>query len=115
MDTNLENLSALVAEHRRDKKRGKFPPAVWESVIALRKSHTVGEIARTSGLDATQIYRCTGERRRSFFREVKVIAPPSTVKPVVMELRRSDGAELRLRLEANREELSAIFVSFLQP
>lgn len=115
METDLENLSVLVAEHRRNKKRGKFPIAIWESVIAVRKSHTVGEIARTSGLDATQIYRCTGESRRSLFREVKVIPPTLTVKPVVMELRRSDGAELRLRCDANREELSAIFVSFLQP
>ena len=116
METNLENLSSLVAAHRQGKKRGQYPTAVWESVSALRKTHTVEEIARASGIHVTQIYKKTSGKsgkRRPLFREVRLAAPTVTAKPVVVELRRSDGAELRLRCDANREELSGLFSSFL--
>jgi len=114
METDLENLSALVAEHRQSKKRGRYPATVWESIARLRKDHAVPEIARTSGINATEIYRRTSTRRHSLFREVKITPQPATSKPVVMELRRADGAELRFRCDASREELSEIFASFLR-
>ena len=114
METNLENLSALVAEHRQSKKRGRYPTTVWESIARLRKDHAVPEIARTSGINASEIYRRTSAKRGSLFREVRITPPLSASKPVVMELRRADGAELRFRCDASREELSEIFTSFLR-
>ena len=76
METNLENLSALGTEHRLGKKRGRYPEAVWTAISSLRKTHTVEEISRTSGIDQTQIYRQSSGKRRSLFREVKISPPP---------------------------------------
>jgi hypothetical protein len=114
MQTNLQNLTALVAEHRREKKRGQYPTVVWDSVSALRKEHTVDEIARATGIAITQIYRKTGRKRRAIFQEVKLVAPRAATKSVVVEVRRVDGVEVRFRIEATAQELSGIFTEFLR-
>jgi len=114
METNLENLKALVAEHRRGKKRGQYPAVVWASIAELRKRHTAEEISQATGIHQTHIYRKMSRGRRPMFREVTISAPPPVTKSVALELRRGDGAELRLRIEVNREELSALFSEFLR-
>lgn len=114
METNLENLTALVAEHRQGKKRGRYPEVVWTAISSLRKTHTVEEISKSSGIAETQIYRRISGRRRSLFREVKLSPPTPATKPIIIELRRSDGAELKLRIEAGRDELSGLVTSFLR-
>lgn len=117
MENNLENLSAVVSEHRQGKKRGQYPSLIWASITELRKQHTVEEISKATGINAIHIYRKTSRRRRVQFREVKLVPPPSTQpvsRPVVIELRREDGAELRLRTEVRRDELSTIFAEFLR-
>lgn len=118
METNLENLIALVSDHRREKRRGQYPTTVWESVSALRKQHTVGEISRATGIHTTLIYRRTSTRLpkkdKALFREVKLVPPPTLSKSVAVELRRADGAELRFRIEATRQELSGLFAEFLR-
>ena len=115
MGTSLENLANLVADHRRVKKRGKYPSSVWDSVSALRARHSVEEIAKATGITRAQIYRQI-KSKRARFQEVKLIAPPAPIsaKAVGVELRRSDGAELRFRVEASAQELSTLLVEFLR-
>jgi hypothetical protein len=48
------------------------------------------------------------------FREIKLVPPAATIKPVVVEVRRCDGAELRFKIEANTGELSGLFLEFLR-
>jgi hypothetical protein len=116
MEQNLENLTELLTEHRRGGKRGPYPSVVWPAIAGLRKEHTVEEISRATGINSIHIYRKTGRRRRAQFREIKIAPPPTSValKSVAIELRRGDGAEMRLRLEAKREELSTIVSEFLR-
>jgi hypothetical protein len=115
MATNLENLTALVSEHRRENGRGQYPVTVWESVSALRKQHTVEEISLATGIHATLIYKQTSTKRpKAMFREVKLVPPATVLKPVVVELRRGDGAELRFKIEASTQELSGFFLEFLR-
>ena len=114
MQTNLENLTALVAEHRREKKRGPYSNVVWDSVGALRKQHTVDEIAKATGITTAQIYRKTSQKRRAIFQEVKLVAPRAATKSVAVEVRRADGVELRFRIEATAQELSGLFTEFLR-
>jgi hypothetical protein len=114
METNLQNLTALVADHRREKKRGQYPTAVWHSVSVLRKQHTVDEIAKATGITPTQIYRRTSPKRGTRFQEITLVSPPALAKSVAVELRRADGAELRLRIEATSQELSGLFLEFLR-
>lgn len=115
MEANLENLATVVTEYRRGRSRGPYPETVWAMVSKLREKHTVEEIAEASGINATHVSRRTSRRRRGVFREVKVVSPqPVAVKTVAVEVRRVDGAELRLRLEVNREELSHLFSEFLR-
>lgn len=119
METNLENLKTLVTEHRSGAKVSKkYPEKVWALVAELRKRHTIDEISRATGIGATHICHMTGpkKKRKPVFREVKLVAspPPAITKLLALELRRGDGAELRLRLEASREELSNLFSEFLR-
>ena len=114
METNLENLSALVTGHRQTKRRGRYPAAVWGAIAALRKDHTVEEISQATGIHQTHIYRKMSGVRRPVFREVTLCPPPPVTKSVALEFRRGDGAELRLRIEVNREELSTLFSEFLR-
>lgn len=114
METNLENLAALVTEHRRGKKRGQYPAVVWSAIGELRKQHTAEEISRVTGIHQTHIYRKMRQKRRAVFREVKFSAPAIATKSIALELRRGDGAELRLRIDVNREELSTLFSEFLR-
>lgn len=114
METNLENLTALVTEHRGGKKRGRYPAVVWASIAELKKRHTPEEISQATGIHQTHIYRKMSRGRRPVFREVKLSPPPMTTKSIALELRRGDGAELRLRIDVNREELSTLFSEFLR-
>lgn len=114
MESNLENLKALVVAHRREKKRGQYPTAVWASVAELRREHSVEEISRATGISSTHIYRKLSRKVRGVFREVALSAPVAVAKMISVDLRRSDGAELRLRIEATREELSSLFAEFLR-
>ena len=114
METNLENLKALVVAHRGERKRGRYPASVWASVAELRKQHTAEEISRATGIHSTHIYRKLSRRGREVFHEIKLSPPPATLKTVSVDLRRRDGAELRVQIEATREELSAIFAEFLR-
>jgi hypothetical protein len=119
METNLENLAALVSTHRRENKRRQYPATVWEAISVLRKDHTVNEISVATGINVTQIYKQTGKcRAKPLFREVKLVSPAAVVataviKPIVVELRRGDGAELRLKMELSQRELSNLFAEFL--
>lgn len=113
METNLDNLTTLVTEHRREKKRGKYPAEVWALIAELRKRHSVEEISRSTGIAASCIFRKTSEKRREVFREVKLVSPPLT-KAVSVEVRRNDGAELRVCIEASRQEVSTLFAEFLR-
>jgi transposase-like protein len=119
METNLENLASLVSEHRRENNRSRYPATVWEKILVLRKDHTVAELSRATGINVTQIYKQTGKRRsKPLFREVKLVAPAAVVtaavvKAIVVELRRGDGAELRLKIELSARELSNLFAEFL--
>lgn len=114
METNLENLKALVVAHRRERKRGQYPAVVWASVAELRKQHTAEEISRATGIHSTHIYRKLSRKRQGVFQEIKLAPPPTISKTVSVDLRRSDGTELRLRIEATREELSSLFAEFLR-
>jgi hypothetical protein len=115
METSLENLKALVTAHRQQHKKKQYPETVWTLVTELRKRHTAKEISQATGLHETQIYKVRRASQRGVFREVKVVTPPlATVKQVSVELRRSDGAELRLRLEISGEELSNFVSGFLR-
>ena len=122
METDLENLSSLVAEHRRVHGRGQYPATVWDGVSVLRKQHTVEEISKAIGINAITIYRKTSRRRRRpLFREVKLSPPPMplqrvplSAKPVVVEMRRGDGTALRIRIEASSQELSGLVSEFLR-
>jgi hypothetical protein len=118
METNLENLKALVTEHRQGKRRGQYPAKIWESALELRKQHTVEEISRSTGLHRTLIYKRTSKneskRTKAVFREVQIALAPNLAKSVAVELRRVDGAELRVRIEATSSELSSLFMEFLR-
>jgi len=114
METNLEDLKTLVVAHRRERKRGQYPASVWTSVAELRKQHTAEEISRATGIHSTHIYRKLSRRRRGVFHEIKLSPPQAASKTVSVDLRRRDGAELRLQIEATREELSALFAEFLR-
>ena len=114
METNLENLKALVVAHRRERKRGQYPASVWASVAELRKQHTAEEISHATGIHSTHIYRKLNRRRRGVFHEIKLSPLQAASKTVSVDLRRRDGAELRVQIEATREELSAIFAEFLR-
>ena len=114
METNLENLKVLVTEHRQGKKRGQYPGEVWALIAELRKRHTVDEISQAAGIAQSHIYRKMSRGGRPAFREVTFSPPETTTKLVAMEFRRGDGAELRLRIEVNRAELSTLFAEFLR-
>ena len=114
METNLENLAALVTEHRRGKKRGQYPSVVWSAIAELRKHHTAEEISQATGIHQTHIYRKMSHKRRPAFREIRLSPPPVATKSIALELRRGDGAELRLRIDVDREELSTLFSEFLR-
>lgn len=114
METNLENLKALVTEHRRGKKRGQYPAVVWASIAELRKRHSAEEISLATGIHRAHICRKISQGRRPMFREVTLFTPPTVSKSVALEFRRGDGAELRLRMEVSREELSTLFSEFLR-
>lgn len=117
MGKNLETLSALVSEHRREKGRVPYPGSIWESVSILRKQYTVEAICRATGICPSLIYKRTRAQKpnqSTMFREVKLVPPTAAIKPVVVEVRRCDGAELRFKIEANTGELSGLFLEFLR-
>jgi transposase-like protein len=124
MDTNLVKLTAQVSEHKRGKRRVQYPATVWDSISSLRSQHTVAEISQATGINSTTIYRRTlrpaakaAKAAKTLFREVQLAPPsppPKSTKLVTVELRRCDGAELRLRIEATSEELGGLFGEFLR-
>lgn len=114
MDQSLGNLTAMVTEHRRGKKRGQYPAVVWSTIGELRKHHTAEEISRATGIHQADICRKLRQGQRPVFREIKLSPPVVATKSITVELRRGDGAELRVRMDIDHEELSALFSEFLR-
>jgi transposase-like protein len=121
MGTNLEAISALVSEHRRKKGREPYTAQLWESVSALRNQYSVQAISRATGLCPSLIYK-RGQvqsvpkvpRAKRMFQEVKLVETALVIKPIAVEVRRSDGALLRFNIEGKSGELTGLFQEFLR-
>ncbi len=110
----IETVSVAVVEWR--KARGqRLPVELGHQLGLLRRAHSVSEIAKATGISSAYLQRKFGNLGGGF---VEVVAPavqrPSLVHSggvTLVEVRRLDGTEIRVRFSRSSEAES--FVSRL--
>jgi len=110
----IESVSSAVVEWR--KARGqRLPVELWERLGLLRRSHSVLEIAKATGISIAYLQKKLAKRRGGF---VEVIAstvhrssPVNAGGVTLVEVRRLDGTEIRVRFSTSSDAES--FVSRL--
>lgn len=110
----IESVSAAVVEWRKSRGQ-RLPVELWQRLGDLRRSHSVSEIAKATGISSPYLQKKFGKRRGGF---VEVVAPavqrPSLVHAggiTLVEVRRLDGTEIRVRFSRSSDAES--FVSRL--
>lgn len=115
-ESNLENLANIVVRHRHQFGRASFPDEVWKKINILRRKHTVAEISTATGLAKSFIYTKSAQKKGRFLEIATESSALSAEKreAAVVEVKRPDGAELRLRLNCSRTEAAALISGFLR-
>ena len=109
----IESVSEAVVEWRKARGR-RLPPDLWRQLGLLKQSHSVLEISKATGISSPYLQRKLGKRRGGF---VQVAAPLQMPSPVngggvtLVEVKRLDGTEIRVRFSKSSEAES--FVSRL--
>ena len=110
----IESVSAAVVEWR--KVRGpRLSADLWRQLGLLKQSHSVSEIAKAIGISSPYLQRKLGKRRGGFVEVVAPIvqrsSPANGGGATLVEVRRLDGTEIRVRFSRSSEAES--FVSRL--
>lgn len=110
----------LDAWRRGRPKRGPIPAPLWKEAAALARAHGINPIAKALRLDYYSLKRQMEAVSRAL--EAKPVAHPAFVEVALVpsspppaecavELERSDGARMRVRL-SRQEDLIALSDSF---
>jgi len=107
----IESVSAAVVEWRKSRGQ-RLPVELWQRLGLLRRSHSVSEIAKATGISIPYLQRKFEKRRGGF---VEVAAPivqrPSHANDggaTLVEVRRLDGTEIRVRFTRSSEAESFV-------
>jgi hypothetical protein len=96
----LESVSSAIRRHRESGGK-RIPTLLWQQVVALKSEHSLSKLSEATGFSVEYLRKKLSKRRASFV-EVKmpepISIPPS--EPVLVELRRPDGTEIRVRLSS---------------
>jgi len=113
---NLENVAASVAEIRNRSGATRFPDEIWKKIRILRRNHTIEEIAKATGIAKSHI--CVkGRAVRGNFYEVKplpAIAVNEKKETAVVEIKRPDGSELKLKFDCSLMEIEKLITDFFR-
>jgi len=108
----IESVSHDITEWRRTNGQ-ILSKEIWADIQLLCRRHSIAEISKAVGISDGYLYKKLGKKRKGKFVEVKVVqnAQANCVGPLI-ELRRSDGNEMRFRL-LGPQQLAPLIASFL--